>query len=117
MELFNILPFSEQVEKRKAELAELLKEHTFDYLKSDIEYCNGQRPEKYWAYFLKSIKSGHYSSAELEKKKIAEEKKKLRAEQEEIEKIEMVKSEKIDENNLTEAERKYLEKAKKIAKN
>ena len=91
LELFNILPFSEQVEKRKAELAELLKEHTFDYLKSDIEYCNGQRPEKYWGYFIKSVNSGHFSSADLEKKKIAEEKKRLRAELEEIEKKEQEK--------------------------
>jgi len=117
LELFNILPFSEQVEKRKAELAELLKEHTFDYLKSDIEYCNGQRPEKYWGYFIKSVNSGHFSSAELEKKKIAEEKKRLRAEQEEKERIEREKKAteefKKSLENMSESERKYFEKAMK----
>ncbi len=116
IELFNLLPEKEKIEKRKFEIAQLLQEHSVEYLKADIKYCNNQNPNKYWAYFLNSIKNGHYSSAELEKKKIAEEKKKLRAEQEEKEKIEMVKSEKIDENNLTEAEKKYLDRAKKIAK-
>ena len=93
LELFNILPFSEQVEKRKAELAELLKSHTFEYLKKDIEYCNGQSPAKYWGYFIKSVNSGHYSSAELEKAKLKEyqklkkkeEEEKLKKEQEERE--------------------------------
>ena len=55
LDLFNIMPFGERVEKRKAELAELLKNHTFEYLKKDIEYCNGQSPEKYWGYFIKSV--------------------------------------------------------------
>ena len=83
LELFNILPFSEQVEKRKAELAELLKSHTFEYLKKDIEYCNGQSPAKYWGYFIKSVNSGHYSSAELEKAKLKEQQKLKKKEQEE----------------------------------
>lgn len=83
LELFNILPFGEQVEKRKAELAELLKSHTFDYLKKDIEYCNGQSPAKYWGYFIKSVNSGHYSSAELEKAKLKEQQKLKKKEQEE----------------------------------
>ena len=83
LELFNILPFSEQVEKRKAELAELLKSHTFEYLKKDIEYCNSQSPEKYWGYFIKSVNSGHYSSAELEKAKLKEQQKLKKKEQEE----------------------------------
>jgi plasmid replication initiation protein len=115
-ELFKLLPEKEQIENRKNELEKLLKEHSVDYLKADIEYAKNKAKTDFWAYFLKSIKSGHFSSAELEKKKMAEEKKKLRAELEEKEQIEMVKSEKIDENNLTEIERKYLEKAKKIAK-
>ena len=38
-------------------------------------------------------------------------------EQEQFKTVEMEKSEKINEDNLTELERKYLEKAKKIAKN
>ncbi len=115
-ELFYLLPEKEQIEVRKSELEKLLQEHSVEMLKADIEYTKNKAKTDFWAYFLKSIKSGHYSSAELEKKKITEEKKRLRAEQEEKEQIEMVKSEKIDENNLTEIERKYLEKAKKIAK-
>ena len=83
LDLFNILPFGEQVEKRKAELAELLKSHTFEYLKKDIEYCNSQSPEKYWGYFIKSVNSGHYSSAELEKAKLKEQQKLKKKEQEE----------------------------------
>ena len=114
--LFQLLPEKEQIETRKNELEKLLKEHSIEMLKADIEYTKNKAKTDFWAYFLKSIKSGHYSSAELEKKKIAEEKKKLRAELEEKEKIEMAKSEKIDENNLTEAEKKYLDRAKKIAK-
>jgi isopropylmalate/homocitrate/citramalate synthase len=77
------MPFGERVEKRKAELAELLKSHTFEYLKKDIEYCNGQSPEKYWGYFIKSVNSGHYSSAELEKAKLKEQQKLKKKEQEE----------------------------------
>ena len=38
-------------------------------------------------------------------------------EQEQFKTVEMEKSEKINEDNLTELEKKYLEKAKKIAKN
>lgn len=83
LNLFNILPFGERVEKRKAELAELLKSHTFEYLKKDIEYCNGQSPEKYWGYFIKSVNSGHYSSAELEKAKLKEQQKLKKKEQDE----------------------------------
>lgn len=83
LELFNILPFGERVEKRKAEISELLKSHTFEYLKKDIEYCNSQSPEKYWGYFIKSVNSGHYSSAELEKAKLKEQQKLKKKEQEE----------------------------------
>jgi len=125
LDLFNILPFGERVEKRKAELSELLKSHTFEYLKSDIEYCNEQRPEKYWSYFVKSVNSGHYSSAELEKKKIAEEKNRLRAELEEIEKKEQEKlNEEKDKlarekyKNLTiEEQEKYKKEFDKISEN
>ena len=101
LELFNILPFSEQVEKRKAELAELLKSHTFEYLKSDIEYCNEQRPEKYWSYFVKSVNSGHFSAVELEKaEKIKEQKKEK--EQREIKENERQEMEKEQINELAE---------------
>lgn len=119
LELFNILPFGEQVEKRKAELAELLKSHTFEYLKKDIEYCNGQSPEKYWGYFIKSVNSGHYSSAELEKAKLKEQQKlkkkeqeeKLKKEQEEREqKLKMLiekRFKELTDEELQEYENKY----------
>ena len=119
LELFNILPFSEQVEKRKAELAELLKSHTFEYLKKDIEYCNSQSPEKYWGYFIKSVNSGHYSSAELEKAKLKEQQKlkkkeqeeKLKKEQEEREqKLKMLiekRFKELTDEELQEYENKY----------
>lgn len=119
LELFNILPFSEQVEKRKAELAELLKSHTFEYLKSDIEYCNEQRPEKYWGYFIKSVNSGHYSSAELEKAKLKEQQKlkkkeqdeKLKKEQEErelkLKKLIEKRFKELTDEELQEYENKY----------
>ena len=116
-ELFYLLPIREQIEIRKSDLKKLLQEHSYEMLKADIKYCNEQKPEKYWAYFLKSIKSGHYSSADLEKKKMAEEKKRLRAEQEEKERIEREKKAteefKKSLENMSESERKYFEKAMK----
>ncbi len=119
LELFNILPFSEQVEKRKAELAELLKSHTFEYLKKDIEYCNGQSPAKYWGYFIKSVNSGHYSSDEVEKAKLKEQQKlkkkeqeeKLKKEQEErelkLKKLIEKKFKELTDEELQEYENKY----------
>lgn len=116
LELFNLLPFSERVETRKAELSELLKSHTFEYLKKDIEYCNGQSPEKYWGYFIKSVNSGHYSSAELEKAKLKEQQKLKKKEQEEkLKKAEEEKELKLKKlieerfKKLTEEEMKEYE--------
>ena len=113
------IPFSEQVEKRKAELAELLKSHTFEYLKKDIEYCNGQSPAKYWGYFIKSVNSGHYSSDEVEKAKLKEQQKlkkkeqeeKLKKEQEErelkLKKLIEKKFKELTDEELQEYENKY----------
>jgi hypothetical protein len=106
-ELFELLPEKEQIENRKNELEKLLKEHSVEMLKADIEYTKNKAKTDFWAYFLKSIKSGHYSSAELEKKKIAEEKKKLRAELEEKEKKEQ-------EKTNEEKEKIAIEKYKKM---
>lgn len=124
-ELFNLLPKEEQIEKRKVELEEILINHTFDYLKADIEYTKNKAKTDFWAYFLKSIKSGHYSSAELEKKKIAEEKKKLRAELEEVEKKEQEKTNEEKEllarekykKLTTEEKAKYKKEFDKISEN
>ena len=81
--LFYLLPEKEQIESRKNEIEKLLKEHSVDYLKADIEYCKAKNPKDFWAYFLKSIKSGHYSSADLEKAKLKEQQKLKKKEQEE----------------------------------
>lgn len=123
--LFYLLPEKEQIETRKNELEKLLKEHSVEMLKADIEYTKNKAKTDFWAYFLKSIKSGHYSSADLEKKKIAEEKKKLRAELEEIEKKEQEKmNEEKDKlvrekyKNLTiEEQEKYKKEFDKLAEN
>lgn len=82
-ELFELLPEKEQIESRKNEIEKLLKEHSVEMLKADIEYCKAKNPKEFWAYFLKSIKSGHYSSAELEKAKLKEQQKLKKKEQEE----------------------------------
>lgn len=81
--LFELLPVQEQIEVRKSELEKLLQEHSIEMLRADIEYCNEQRPEKYWSYFVKSVNSGHYSSDELEKAKLKEQQKLKKKEQEE----------------------------------
>jgi hypothetical protein len=94
-ELFSILPEEEKLERRKKEIETLLKKHTFKMLKADIEYCNKQRPEKYWAYFKKSLKNGHYSSEEVEKKE------KIKAKQKEKKEIEKKEIE-IKENKVKE---------------
>ena len=124
-ELFELLPEKEQIENRKNELEKLLKEHSVEMLKADIEYTKNKAKTDFWAYFLKSIKSGHFSSADLEKKKMAEEKKKLRAELEEIEKKEQEKlNEEKDKlvrekyKNLTiEEQEKYKKEFDKISEN
>lgn len=101
LNLFDLLLDSERVESRKKEIAELLKEHTFNYLKSDIEYCNEQRPEKYWSYFVKSVNSGHFSAVEIEKAEKVKEQKKEK-EQREIKEIERQEMEKEQINELAE---------------
>lgn len=101
LNLFDLLPDFERVESRKKEIAELLKEHTFAYLKSDIEYCNEQRPEKYWSYFVKSVNSGHFSAVEIEKAEKVKEQKKEK-EQREIKEIERQEMEKEQINELAE---------------
>lgn len=101
LNLFELLPDFERVESRKKEIAELLKEHTFNYLKSDIEYCNEQRPEKYWSYFVKSVNSGHFSAVEIEKAEKVKEQKKEK-EQREIKEIERQEMEKEQINELAE---------------
>jgi len=97
LDLFKLLPKSEQIQKRKQELQDLLEEHTFEYIKSDIEYCNKQQINKgFWAYFLSSMKNGHYSADEIEKAKKLEEKKQA----EELKNQEIEKNKKLFEEEL-----------------
>jgi hypothetical protein len=88
LDLYESLPFFEQIDIRKRDLDELLKEHSFEMLKSDIEYCKTKSIDNFWGYFTKSCMSGHYSSAEVEKQKIREELQKKKVVREEKLKIE-----------------------------
>ena len=88
LDLYESLPFFEQIDIRKRDLDELLKEHSFEMLKSDIEYCKTKSIDNFWGYFTKSCISGHYSSAEVEKQKIREELQKKKVVREEKLKIE-----------------------------
>jgi len=75
--LYSLLPESEQREKRKEDLKKLLKEHSFEYLESDIKYCKRMEIKKgFWGYLLSSVKNGHYSADEIRKKEMKLEKKK-----------------------------------------
>jgi plasmid replication initiation protein len=85
LKLFALLPELEQTEARKKELSELLKAHSFEMLKGDIEYCKKQNISKgFWNYFISSTKKGHYS-AEDTKQKQAKEKKSNEIKQKELE--------------------------------
>ena len=86
--LYESLPFFEQIDIRKRDLDELLKEHSFEMLKADIEYCKTKSIDNFCGYFTKSCMSGHYSSAEVEKQKIREELQKKKVAREEKLKIE-----------------------------
>lgn len=90
LKLWELLPEEERVEIRKQKFDELLKEHSFEMLSSDIEYCKTKSVKDFFAYFLKSVKNGHYSAAEVEKKKKKEAAKieKKKAAEEEAEKAE-----------------------------
>lgn len=101
LSLFNLLPESEKIETNKKELAELLKIHSFEMLKADIEYCKSQNITKgFWKYFISSTQRGHYSTKVIEKKK------KVTVTQTQFD---FDNESKIDYNNLTEAEKKGLE--------
>ena len=81
--------------------------------------CKAKNPKDFWAYFLKSINSGHYSSAELEKAKLKEQQKlkkkeqdeKLKKEQEErelkLKKLIEKRFKELTDEELQEYENKY----------
>lgn len=105
LKLFDLLPQSEKIESNKRDLSELLKTHSFEMLKADIEYCKTQDISKgFWAYFISSTKRGHYSTKVIEKKK------KVVVTQTQIS---FDTEPKIDYTNLTEAEKKGLEMVNK----
>ena len=121
-QLFLILPFQEQVKSRKAELENLLKEHSIEYLKADIEYCKRKNPKNFWGYFIKSTKAGHYSKADIEKQKQSKERlKKRENEQSELEKLQEEENIRLDNIELTAEQQAqfeiYFEKQKKYFKN
>ncbi len=115
--LFSLLPLTEQLESRKAELEKLLKKHSFEMLKADIVYTIKKNPKDFWAYFIKSTQEGHFSKADIEKEKKKEEIKKARQEKEAREKeealqqeIELEKESEELAKYVTEAEKKNIEK-------
>lgn len=122
LDLFDVLPLDEQIEVRKSQLLELLQNHSFEMLKSDIEYCKTQRTNDFWKYLITSCRSGHYSRAEIEKKKKAIEDMKKREEREQQEKeleekrkAEIQKKAEEIYNNLTEEEMEKYEKRFEIS--
>ena len=117
LELYQMLPEKEQIERHKKILANLIKEHSFDYLKADIEYTKEFNPDNFFGFLKTSCKEGHYAAANLEKEKkekqIALEKAKKQEKEKQLKaKIEKKSKEKAIEKyeNSTEKE---LEEYKK----
>jgi plasmid replication initiation protein len=108
LELFNLLPKDEQVESNKRELAKLLEEHTFRYLKADIEYTKKAEPDNFMGFLKASCQSGHYSTAELEKKAKEEELSRKREE-------EKRKREELEEKIQKKAREKAVEKYERLS--
>ena len=73
LELFQLLPPKEQLEAHKPVLSKLLKEHSFRYLKADIEYAKEAEPDNFMGFLKASCTGGHYATIELEKQKRQEE--------------------------------------------
>ncbi|PRX19647.1 replication initiator protein [Orenia metallireducens] len=67
LELFRLLPPKEQIEAHKRNLDRLLREHSFEYLKADIEYAKQAQPDNFMGFLKASCAGGHYASVELEK--------------------------------------------------
>ena len=104
VELFHMLPVSEQLEGRIERLMEYLELHSYELIRGDIEYCNAKNPKSYWSYFIKSLNSGHFSSDIINQKKliIQAREKKEREEEEAKERALKLEQEKKDR-----AEKKY----------
>ena len=96
-----MLPEEEKIELRKDQLVKLLETHSFSYLKNDIAYTKNKKVKKFWAYFVKSCNSGHYSREEQEKKEIEIKNKKEKEEEIRKEKIQIqISSQNKNYNNL-----------------
>ena len=123
LELFKLLPLEEQLEDRKNELEKILKNHSYEMILGDINYCKNNSKDNFWGYFLKSLKSGHYGKVKIEKDKIREEEKqkkieeeKLKEEKKEEEKNKLLEAKEIN-NILDEKYNLYDEKTKELIRN
>lgn len=103
LEVFKLLPPSEQVESNKRELVKLLTDHSFRYLKADIEYAKNSQPDNFMGFIKASCGQGHYSAVELEKKEQKEEAIRKRME-------ELQRRKELEEKIEQKAKKKALEK-------
>ncbi|PRX16922.1 replication initiator protein [Orenia metallireducens] len=108
VELFNLLPQEEQVEAHKKEIEALLAEHSFRYVKADIDYAKEFNPDNFMGFLKASCEGGHYSSAEVEKKAKEEELARKKAETER-------KKRELEEKIKKKAREKAVEKYEKLS--
>ncbi|PRX19640.1 replication initiator protein [Orenia metallireducens] len=101
LELFQLLPPKEQVEAHKRELSKLLKEHSYDYLKADIEYAKQFEVKNFLGFLKSSCQRGHYSTAEVEKKERKED---------------LARQREAEEQRKQELEKKIKQKAEEKAR-
>lgn len=99
-----------QTEEIKDFISENFEKYSFETLESNIKYTNKYAKDNYLAYFKKAL-AGDWGKSMREQVKAKEQKKKLN-ENTYVEPEE----EKIDFENLTEEQKKYLERVKKIQK-
>ena len=104
VKLYNLLPETERIESRLRTLEKMLVEHTYEYIYADIEYCKTRRVKDFFAYLVKSVKNGHYSSADIEKKKKKESVKEAKKKIAEEKKLE---EERRSEERKNRAEMRY----------
>jgi plasmid replication initiation protein len=104
LELFKLLPQEEQVEAHKRELEGLLANHSYEYLKTDIEYAKGFGVNNFFGFLKSSCERGHYSAAEIEKKTKEEEL--LRQKKEEKERKQQLEA-KIKQKAYEKARERY----------
>ncbi|PRX23155.1 plasmid replication initiation protein [Orenia metallireducens] len=113
IELFRLLPQQEQLEAHKKELEGLLTEHSFRYLKADIDYAKKAQPDNFMGFLKASCQGGHYSTAEMEKKAKEEE---LARKREEAERKRRELEERIEKKAREMAVERYVLLAEKELK-